>query len=59
MEFTQSDVNLIALIWLVGWLAIGFYFRKTDGAAGTRKKPTLFFSKRNLKPKAAPRRSRR
>ena len=30
VEFTQIDVNLIVLIWLVGWLVIAFYTSKTD-----------------------------
>ena len=51
MEFTQSDVNLIALLWLVGWLAIGFYLGKPDRPPRTRSKPTPFFWKRYPKPK--------
>ena len=42
MEFTQTEVNLIALIWLVGWLAIAFYTRKTDDVPRTRNRATLF-----------------
>jgi hypothetical protein len=53
MEFTQTDVNLMALIWLVGWLAVGFYTRKTDEAPPTKNRPTLFkrFSTRGQQPK--------